>query len=65
MLSETARSSDSPMSARVLLIDDDARLTSMVSTYLVSAGLHVSVAGDLAQGARACSANSSMCWCST
>ena len=38
------------MSARVLLIDDDARLTGMVSTYLVSAGLHVSVAGDLAQG---------------
>ena len=38
------------MSARVLLIADDARLTGMVSTYLASAGLHVSVAGDLAQG---------------
>lgn len=38
------------MSARILLIDDDARLTAMVSDYLQSAGLQVVIAGDLAQG---------------
>ena len=38
------------MNARILLIDDDTRLTGMVRDYLQAAGLTVSVAGDLAQG---------------
>ncbi len=38
------------MPAHILLIDDDARLTSMVRDYLQTAGMVVSVAGDLAQG---------------
>ena len=38
------------MNPRVLLIDDDTRLTGMVRDYLESAGLQVHVAGDLAQG---------------
>lgn len=38
------------MQARILLIDDDTRLTGMVCDYLQSAGLVVSVAGTLAQG---------------
>lgn len=38
------------MPAHILLIDDDARLTAMVRDYLQSAGMAVSVAGDLAQG---------------
>ncbi len=38
------------MPARILLIDDDTRLTGMVRDYLQAAGLAVSVAGDLAQG---------------
>ncbi|PXW96523.1 DNA-binding response OmpR family regulator [Sphaerotilus hippei] len=38
------------MPAHLLLIDDDARLTSMVRDYLSAAGMTVSVAGDLAQG---------------
>jgi DNA-binding response OmpR family regulator len=38
------------MPAHILLIDDDARLTAMVRDYLQSAGMGVSVAGDLAQG---------------
>jgi two-component system, OmpR family, phosphate regulon response regulator OmpR len=35
---------------RLLLIDDDARLTAMVAEYLGSAGLHVDVGADLAHG---------------
>ena len=38
------------MQARILIIDDDTRLTGMVRDYLQSAGLVVTVAGDLAQG---------------
>ncbi len=38
------------MPARILLIDDDTRLTGMVRDYLQAAGLAVSVASDLAQG---------------
>ena len=38
------------MTTRVLLIDDDARLTDMVRDYLQAAGHVVSVAADLAQG---------------
>jgi DNA-binding response OmpR family regulator len=38
------------MTTRVLLIDDDARLTDMVRDYLQAAGHTVSVAADLAQG---------------
>ncbi|ACB33008.1 two component transcriptional regulator, winged helix family [Leptothrix cholodnii SP-6] len=38
------------MTTRVLLIDDDARLTHMVRDYLQAAGHVVSVAGDLAGG---------------
>jgi two-component system phosphate regulon response regulator OmpR len=37
------------MTARLLLIDDDARLTSMVGDYLRNAGFEVSTAGNLAQ----------------
>jgi DNA-binding response OmpR family regulator len=36
--------------ARLLLIDDDARLTAMVGEYLRSAGYEVDVAGTLAEG---------------
>ena len=38
------------MSARVLLIDDDARLAAMVGDYLRQAGLDVETAGTLAAG---------------
>ena len=38
------------MSSRVLLIDDDARLSSMVGDYLRHAGFEVSTAGSLAAG---------------
>jgi DNA-binding response OmpR family regulator len=41
------------MSARLLLIDDDARLTAMVTDYLRRNGLEVDSAGSLAAG-RAC-----------
>jgi len=37
------------MSARLLLIDDDTRLTGMVGDYLRAAGFEVSTAGSLAQ----------------
>ncbi len=37
------------MTARLLLIDDDARLTGMVGDYLRNAGFEVSTAGSLAQ----------------
>jgi DNA-binding response OmpR family regulator len=43
------------MSARLLLIDDDARLTGMVGDYLRGAGFEVSVAGSLAQAREALS----------
>ena len=39
-----------PMNPRLLLIDDDARLTAMLGDYLSSAGFDVSFAGSLAQG---------------
>jgi two-component system, OmpR family, phosphate regulon response regulator OmpR len=38
------------MSTRLLLVDDDARLTSMLSDYLTSAGFEVEAAHNLAQG---------------
>ena len=38
------------MTARLLLIDDDARLTTMLSDYLTAAGFGVAVAGSLAAG---------------
>ena len=38
---------------RLLLIDDDARLTGMLSDYLRAAGFEVEVAGTLAQGRQA------------
>jgi len=41
---------DSAMTARLLLIDDDSRLTSMVGDYLRGAGFTVEVAGSLAAG---------------
>ena len=41
------------MSARLLLIDDDTRLTGMVGDYLRSAGFEVSAAGNLAQAREA------------
>lgn len=40
-------------SARLLLIDDDARLTGMVGDYLRAAGFEVSTAGNLAQAREA------------
>jgi DNA-binding response OmpR family regulator len=39
-----------PMSARLLLIDDDARLASMVGDYLRNSGFEVDTAGSLAEG---------------
>jgi two-component system phosphate regulon response regulator OmpR len=39
-----------PANPRLLLIDDDARLTSMVGDYLRAAGLDVDAAGSLAAG---------------
>src|SRR5436309_576742 len=38
------------MSAHLLIIDDDTRLTSMVGDYLRDAGFEVTTAGSLAQG---------------
>jgi two-component system, OmpR family, phosphate regulon response regulator OmpR len=38
------------MSARLLMIDDDARLSAMVGDYLRGAGYKVEVAGSLTQG---------------
>ena len=38
------------MTARLLLIDDDTRLTAMVGDYLRGAGFEVDVAGSLAAG---------------
>lgn len=41
------------MSQKLLLIDDDARLTSMLADYLSAAGFEVEVAGSVAQGRQA------------
>jgi len=41
------------MSTRLLLVDDDARLTAMLGDYLSAAGFEVEVAGNLAQGRQA------------
>lgn len=41
---------DAAMTARILLIDDDLRLTAMVSEYLRNAGLDVQTAPNLASG---------------
>jgi DNA-binding response OmpR family regulator len=41
------------MSTRLLLVDDDARLTAMLSDYLSAAGFEVAVAGSLAQARQA------------
>ncbi|MDN3921862.1 response regulator [Roseateles violae] len=46
------------MSARLLLIDDDTRLTAMLSDYLNNAGFEVTVAGSLAAGREALAAGS-------
>ena len=44
------RSPLTTMTPRLLLIDDDARLSSMVGDYLRSAGFEVEAAGSLAAG---------------
>lgn len=41
------------MSSRLLLVDDDARLTDMLGDYLRHAGFEICVAGSLAQAAQA------------
>jgi two-component system phosphate regulon response regulator OmpR len=41
---------DRPMTSRVLLIDDDARLSAMVGDYLRGSGFEVETAGSLAAG---------------
>lgn len=41
------------MSSRLLLVDDDARLTDMLGDYLRHAGFEIGVAGSLAQAAQA------------
>jgi DNA-binding response OmpR family regulator len=41
------------MTTRLLLIDDDARLSAMVADYLRGAGYEVAVAGSLAEGREA------------
>ena len=38
------------MTSRVLLIDDDARLSAMVGDYLRASGMHIETAGSLAAG---------------
>jgi len=43
------------MTSRLLLIDDDTRLTSMLDDYLTAAGFEVAVAGSLAAGREALS----------
>ncbi|WP_163561251.1 response regulator transcription factor, partial [Klebsiella oxytoca] len=40
-------------SSRLLLIDDDARLTGMVGDYLQAAGFEVNTAGSLAEAREA------------
>ena len=52
----SSRPHNSAMSARLLLIDDDARLTAMLSDYLSGAGFEVAVAGSLAAGREALAA---------
>ncbi len=47
-----------PMTARLLLIDDDARLSSMVGEYLRNSGFTVETAGSLAAGRERLAANS-------
>src|SRR6187549_2714711 len=46
------------MTPRLLLVDDDARLASMVSDYLGRAGFEVETAGSLASGRDLLAANS-------
>jgi len=46
------------MTARLLLIDDDARLTAMLSDYLTAAGFEVAVAGSLGAGREALASGS-------
>jgi two-component system, OmpR family, phosphate regulon response regulator OmpR len=46
------------MNPRLLLIDDDARLSAMVCEYLRAAGLHVDVAATLAAGRETIAAHS-------
>ncbi len=50
-----ARSIAPAMTSRLLLIDDDTRLTSMLDDYLTAAGFEVAVAGSLAAGREALS----------
>jgi ActR/RegA family two-component response regulator len=57
--------SPATMTPRLLLIDDDARLSSMVGDYLGRAGFAVETAGSLAEGASVSPLPASMPWCST
>ena len=49
-MAPSATSGSHAMTARLLLIDDDARLASMVSDYLRQSGFDVEIAGSLAAG---------------
>ena len=53
----SGRSTTSAMTASLLLIDDDARLTAMLNDYLSSAGFEVQVAGTLAAAREALAAD--------
>jgi DNA-binding response OmpR family regulator len=50
VLSHGNLSNGTEMTARLLMIDDDARLSAMVGDYLRGSGYEVDVAGTLAQG---------------
>jgi DNA-binding response OmpR family regulator len=49
-MAPSATSGSHAMTARLLLIDDDARLATMVSDYLRQSGFDVEIAGSLAAG---------------
>jgi DNA-binding response OmpR family regulator len=53
MLGSLAHTSAALAQARVLLVDDDTRLSAMIGDYLQGAGFVITMAGDLAQ-ARKC-----------
>ena len=53
------------MTARLLLIDDDARLTAMVGDYLRANGFEVDTAGSLAGGRDSLRQDASTPCCST
>jgi len=58
MRRSAVRLNNAAMTARLLLIDDDARLTAMLNDYLSAAGFEVAVAGSLAAGREALAAGS-------